>query len=60
LEAGLRVKLNGALVGASSVPRGRAYRWLDRWAPRRGRLRYWIEEKLLKGAPQWYGPIGVA
>jgi hypothetical protein len=60
LKTGLRLKLNRSLLAASSTPAGRAYRWLDRAAPRHGKLRYWIQEKLLNGAPQWYGAIVVS
>jgi hypothetical protein len=59
LKSGLRAKVNRTLLKASSAPAARAYRFLDRTAPRRGRLRYWIEERLLTGSAHWYGPIAI-
>lgn len=54
-QNGKRVKLNRSLVTAvfGGTTQGRAYRWLDRTAPRTGAWRYRLQTVALDGTRSW-------
>ena len=54
-QNGQRVKLNRRLIPGRRTG-GRVYSWLDRAAPRQGRIRYWLQAVSLDGTRSWYGP----
>ena len=54
-RAGKRQRMNRVLI-----PSGRGfYSFVDRLAPRKTKLRYWIEEVALDGRRSWHGPLRV-
>ncbi|MBA3364222.1 MAG: hypothetical protein H0U03_00310 [Actinobacteria bacterium] len=53
---GKRVRVNAKLIAGKG--RG-SYSFLDRRAPRRASLRYWIQEVALDGTRSWHGPARV-
>lgn len=54
-RAGNRQRVNRTLILG-----GRAfYSFVDRLAPRKTKVRYWIEEVALDGRRSWHGPLGV-
>jgi hypothetical protein len=53
---GKRVRVSKRLIAAKG---GGAYSFLDRRAPRRAALRYWIQEVAADGSRSWYGPARV-
>jgi glycosyl hydrolase family 99 len=58
-QGGKRLRLNRAVIpsafGGGTV--ARSYSWLDRRAPRRRALRYWLQAVSVSGAHTWHGPI---
>jgi hypothetical protein len=58
-----RVRLNRRLIPALSLRRGGtsggAYSYLDRRAPKRTALRYWLQEVEVDGTRSWHGPARV-
>jgi uncharacterized delta-60 repeat protein len=57
---GTRVRANRIrLPSRGSANRGAAYAFLDRQAPRRAALRYWLQEVRRDGKHVWYGPAPV-
>jgi hypothetical protein len=57
--AGKRVKVNRSVLPSvfGGTARGHAYSFVDRTAPRVGKLRYWIQDVSLNGARAWHGPF---
>jgi len=59
---GRRIRLNARLIPALSLTRGTfrgSYSYLDRRAPRRARLRYWLQAVDSSGHRTWHGPVTV-
>jgi len=54
---GQRKRLNARLIGAHGAG---AYSYLDRYAPQRKRVRFWIQAVNVDGSRNWYGPAEVA
>jgi hypothetical protein len=52
-----RVRLSHRLIASLGAVHGRTYSFLDRKAPKRGELRYWLQEVALDGSRTWHGPI---
>ena len=52
-----RVRLSHHLIASLGAVSGSAYSFLDRNAPKRGVLRYWLQEVALDGSRAWHGPI---
>jgi hypothetical protein len=60
-RAGRRVRANRRIIPAVSLTRGGlrggAYSFVDRRAPRRVAVRYWLQEVDVGGHRTWHGPI---
>jgi hypothetical protein len=58
-QNGKRVRMNRAVIPSAFAGGivARSYSWLDRRAPRRGVLRYWLEAVSVSGTRSWHGPI---
>ena len=58
---GRRMRVNRRIVPALSLTQGGvgggAYSFVDRRAPRRGTVRYWLQEVDVRGHRTWHGPI---
>ena len=60
-RAGRRVRVNRRVIPALSLTRGGvrggAYSFVDRRAPKRKAVRYWLQEVDVRGHRTWHGPI---
>jgi len=56
---GKRVKLNRHLLPARGSITGASYSYVDRRAPTRGALRYWLQVVDIDGSRTWRGPVRV-
>ena len=54
-----RVRVSKRLTPSLGSASGSAYSFLDRRAPKRGMLRYWLQEVALDGSRTWHGPVRV-
>jgi hypothetical protein len=54
-----RVRVSHSLIPSLGSASGSAYSFLDRRAPKRGMLRYWLQEVALDGSRTWHGPVRV-
>jgi hypothetical protein len=54
---GKRVRVNRRLLPALGAVAGSSYSFLDRRAPRRAAVRYWLQDVDVSGARTWYGPV---
>ncbi len=52
-----RVRLNAHLIPAGIAVTGQRYSFLDRRAPARPAVRYWIRAVDAQGTASWYGPV---
>lgn len=54
-----RVRVNRRLIASLGSVSGGSYSFLDRRAPRRSAVCYWLQEVELDGSRTWHGPVRV-
>ena len=57
-RGGAKVRVNRTLIPSAGGLAGSTYAFVDRSAPRRAGLRYWVEAVSSNGAKQLFGPVG--
>ena len=54
-----RIRVTDRLIAVHGSPSGGSYGFVDRRAPKRGTLRYWLQAVALDGSRIWHGPVRV-